>query len=474
MIYIINHTTMTQGDYLSSGGFIDQSVHGAIIYLPYDPESLTEKISQTRLKFACFIYEDQDSTRAKINRYIAGYMQENPSAYIENVPLPDNPADSFEWLYSKLNWVVDYFLEKVKNSNTSNMLFIVGGSEVPVIVALYTVSLQRNTRFTYFNTRTRTLEKQGSTDPNILPSLFKAKGEPYRTSAFTKFKEGYYGAAYHDFLEAWNQAGDKAMYALALLSSCYEYLDRLAYAKALEQLKELLKDENCVMRLTDLCGSGVRNQLVRLNEFLEIARSHFGVEGGEEIKVLADLKAVEIFVRSLYSSAMRRIKVHEFEQAVLLLYRIVEVVAQHLLAAESINPSEFDLSKIESSKREALVRGLSKFYHEDEEKIAATLSRGRIGALDSWAVYLLCFGKGELGEAAESETNIRFLGKIREMIELRNRCYLEHGINGVTKDQADRFAEWTKHAIVRTFLGIEVKKAEDDPDLKPVEVSSIV
>jgi len=228
-------------------------------------------------------------------------------------------------------------------------------------------------------------------------------------------------------------------------------------------------DEIC-----SICGSGVRNQLVRLNEFLEIARSHFGVEGGEEIKVLADLKAVEIFVRSLYSSAMRRIKVHEFEQAVLLLYRIVEVVAQHLLAAESINPSEFDLSKIESSKREALIRGLSKFYHEDEEKIAATLSRGRIGALDSWAVYLLCFGKGELGEAAESETNIRFLGKIREMIELRNRCYLEHGINGVTKDQADRFAEWTKHAIVRTFLGIEVKKAEDDPDLKPVEVSSIV
>jgi len=88
-------------------------------------------------------------------------------------------------------------------------------------------------------------------------------------------------------------------------------------------------------------------------------------------------------------------------------------------------------------------------------------------------VYLFCFHKGELGGNVGPEEKVRFLGRMREMVELRNKCYLEHGINGVTMDQAERFAEWTRHAIIKTFLGIEVKEAEEDPDLKPIEVPTV-
>ncbi len=452
---------------------IDPTVLGIVAYLPPDPKTLMNKIGDAHPRFICFLYEDDGSRRAERNRFLAKFTESNLEAYIETVPLPPDPVESFEWLYNKISWEVDYFLQSVSGSSTSNMLFIVSGIHVPVVVALYTVAMERNTKFLYFNDVTQNLEKPKSTSLSILPSLFKSRGEPYRSSAIRKYSEEYFGSASYDFDLAWQVSGDKSLQAMSLLSSCYDNLDRLAYSSALEKLEKLMQDENCMTRLIDITGSGASEHVKRLHFFLKTACSHFGSSKRNELEVLADRNAVNVFIRSLYSSAMRRLAHSETEQSALLLYRIIEVTAQHLLATHGIDTFNFDINLLDESKRRKVIENYSMLLRKKVEEASASLTKTRIGALDSWVIYLFGFYNKE-PLFLNDESRLKYLGRLRSMIELRNRCFLEHGIDGVDKKASTEFAEFVRNAVVKQFMGIDLKKGQEDPDIAPLRLSSSI
>ncbi|MDG6994671.1 MAG: hypothetical protein JRN52_02005 [Nitrososphaerota archaeon] len=368
-----------------------------------------------------------------------------------------------------MNWEVDYYLQKYPNSRSSDLLFLVSQDQVPIIVTLYTVALQRNTRFAYMSQSAGFFPSSKPGELGLLPSLFKSKGEPYRSMAIQKYKDEYYAAAAADFKLAWDNAGDKCVQALCLLSTCYDYVDRLAYSKALEVLDTLTQDENCIMRLCDVAGSGAPKQLSRLREFLLIAGEHFGGERTrDELKVFADRRAVEVFIRSLYASALRRIKQHEPEQAVLLLYRIVEVVAQNLLAQHNIDTAYFDTASLTQPLREKFLAAMSRLSGQEEIALNHSFNKVRLGCFESWILYLVCFLDNDSFEEAE---RFKFLGGLRNKLELRNRCFLEHGVTGVSGRQAAEFVEWVKHAIVKQFASMTLPDLNQDADLKSIAIT---
>jgi hypothetical protein len=447
----------------------DENIMGIVAYLPPDPNSLMAKISDIHPRFVCFLYEDDETTRVARNQFLLRFIQENSDAYIENVPLPEDTSESFEWLYSKINWEVDYFLERLHGYNASNTLFVVSGTHVPVVVALYTVALQRGTRFMYFNELTQKFERLRRNELYILPSIFKLKGEPYKSSAIRKYKEGYFAAASYDFMIAWEQAGDKAMYVLGELSACYDYLDRLLYAKALGKLEGLMKDENCLTKLTDIFGTQARSHLSKLLEFLRIACSYFGREDKDEFEVLADRKAVEVFIRSLYVSAVRQLQRDEPEQSCLLVYRMVVASVQHLFAINGIDPANFNMDHIRKCEA-SLAEGTKSFFGQ-QSGMQRYVSGGRLGALDCWLIFVFCFGDKEFDNM---ESKLRFLERMRDMLELRNRCFLEHGIRGVTEDQARHFLDWAKNAVIEKFLWFSLEEGEFDLALRPPAIPPII
>jgi hypothetical protein len=452
-------------------GTEDYLVKGIVAYITSKPELLKKRIDSLHLRFACFIYEDNTETRHYRNQFLSDFMRNNLDAFVDQVPLPPNPSESFEWLYNKINWEVDYFLEKFPESKSSDLLFLVSQDQVPIIVTLYTVALQRNTKFAYIPQSGGLSPASMGSELAILPSLFKGKGEPYRTLAFQKYKEEYYAAAAADFALAWNQAGDKCMQALYHLSTCYDLLDRLSYRKALEELERLKSDENCFTKLCDVAGSGAGKQLDRLNAFLEIADKHFGGEGGkDEVAVFSNTKAVEVFIRSLYVSAIRRIKRHEPEQATLLLYRIVEVVAQSFLAKQGIDTAKFDMSLLDESMKASFLKQMRRLQSEDSKDVITALQRTRLGAFDSWALFLSCFYNGN--ELRNDDDKVKFLGHLRKELDLRNRCFLEHGVQGVSEKQAEDFAEWVRHAVVKKFLLLNLQLTQDDESLRPLVLSA--
>lgn len=448
----------------------ENSIKGVVAYIPSKPELLQGRIASLNLKFACFLYEDDVERRHFRNQFLSDFMHNNLDAFVDQVPLPPNPSESFEWLYSKVNWEVDYFLEKFPESKSSDLLFLVSQDQVPIIVTLYTVALQRNTKFAYIPYSGGFSPTVLGAELGILPSLFKGKGEPYRTLAFQKYREEYYAAAASDFSLAWDQAGDKCMQSLYLLSTCYDQLDRLSYRRALEQLNKLRSDENCFTKLCDLAGSSASSQLERLRVFLETADKHFG--GGEakdEVAVFSNTKAVEVFIRSLYVSAIRRIRQHEPEQATLLLYRIVEVVAQSFLAKEGIDTSKFDMSILNESRKANFFNQMKRLQKDDSKDAITALERTRLGAFDSWALFLSCFYEGS--NLQNDDDKLKFLGHLRKELDLRNRCFLEHGVQGVSEKQAEDFGEWVKHGVVKRFLSLNLQSAQDDDSLRPLILS---
>jgi len=456
-------------DASANRGFLETSVRAVVAYLPADPKPVEKWIGDARPEFVCFLYEDDPSYLRVRNEFLARFMSEHLDTFVDPVPLPKNPTDSFEWLYSKMNWEVDYFLEKYPGSKVSDMVFCVSSDQVPIVVVLYTVALQRGTRFAYLDVPARASSKTGVEGLVHLPNLFHVSGEPYRSSALRKYREGRFADAADDFRTAYERAGDKQMEALRLLSECYAFLDRLAYGEALKKLEELAADENCCQKLGELTGSNVKNELLKLRSFLEVASRNFGygTAGKEFIKVFSDPKAVEVFVRSLYVSSSRKVDHGEYEAASLLLYRIIEAVAQAKLASKGIDVSQFNAAQLSDDKRRDFAHFKAKVYQAGNEELTLEPQTGRLGLADAWILYLSVFYGNEVEGITTLDDKVRYMQRIRSFIELRNSCYLEHGTRGVSKEDAERFQQFTA-ALTKSFLGIKLLPPEEDDVLRPL------
>ncbi len=453
-----------------SNAVLGGSVRAIVAYLPAQPETLRAQIRGLKVRFACFLSEDKEETRPIRNLFISQFTQNNLNSYIELVPLPPKPNESFEWLYNKVNWAVTYYLDRHPGSEATEILLLAAPEQVAIVVALYTVAMLRGTRFAYVDS-SRPLPKRTKSELIVLPSLLTWKGEPYRSSGLRKYQEGYFGSAAADFEEAWKMAGDKGLYALELLASCYDGLDRLSYKTALGNLDKLLRDENCMSRLYAMTTSDFRQRLARLRRFLHTAESHFGTPNHrKEMSVFSDTQAVKIFMKSLYTSAIRRIDHHEPEQAVLLLYRVLEIVAQSLLSQNRFDTAKFDIGRLDEPTKNRFLKALSKLGALQRSPTWEFTTTRRLGALDAWTAYLFCCYNGSYGPVSNDAAKLRFLGKMRNIVELRNKCFLEHGVTGVLESQAVEFSKWVSSLIAKHFMSLELVPANEDEILSPLKI----
>jgi len=80
----------------SGKGFLDTSIRGVVVYLPSDPKVVEEWIGGAQPKFVCFLYEDDPSYLRIRNEFLARFMSTQLDTFLDPVPLPKNPTDSFE------------------------------------------------------------------------------------------------------------------------------------------------------------------------------------------------------------------------------------------------------------------------------------------------------------------------------------------------------------------------------------------
>ncbi|MGC8963711.1 MAG: TIGR02710 family CRISPR-associated CARF protein [Candidatus Bipolaricaulaceae bacterium] len=178
--------------------------------------------------------------------------------------------------------------------------------------------------------------------------------------------------------------------------------DRFAYAEALN----LLRSAPSLWRE----GPGILDQI-----FYEKGLSYRAVE-------------------DLVGNALRRAHQGRYEDAVLRLYRAVELLGQLRLQERGLDPSDLDLDKLLAAR---LPEDLAKRLSQRKEKEG----RAWVGLLDAYLV--LATMDDPVGKLFSESWEKR----IRDLLLIRNKLFLEHGLNPVDEETWQR-----AHDLALEFL----------------------
>ncbi len=220
----------------------------------------------------------------------------------------------------------------------------------------------------------------------------------------------------------------------------------------LEREAEILFDSHDFRALEELLEHGLKtppplpsDKRTRVQNFLVLSRAfrlwdNFQYEEALEViravarccpkhvETLAQIVGKETpsykLVSDLLGSAMRRAENGLFDDALLRLYRAVEILAQlRLLREYNLDTGEFDPTQIPEPLRE-------EFIGQVKEKGKATA-----GLLDSYRILdSLCDPLGEL--FAE-----RWEKRLRELMGYRNRSFLTHGLSPIGEEEWEKAKE---------------------------------
>lgn len=212
-----------------------------------------------------------------------------------------------------------------------------------------------------------------------------------------------------------------------ILSQGYGAWDQFDFSKAYSKIKEAIKTAK---------RYGIRYDK-RLDKQLEILRILRKSPQTDFFDLLKDDSFVNHLVVDIFCNAARRFEQGRYDDAIIRLYRILELLAQHRLACKDIDTGNVrieDLGVVEefenlTDKMYGAKRGISE----------------KIGLMDAY--ILLCAFRDEFLDENE-------LKELKEQLSVRNELWIVHrGRLGTDKNYV-RFRDYVKERLKKAF-GIE-------------------
>lgn len=146
-------------------------------------------------------------------------------------------------------------------------------------------------------------------------------------------------------------------------------------------------------------------------------------------RLLQDDSFVEKMLLTLIAQEERYAENQQYNQAVILLYRILELIAQYSLAKQGINFN--DVSKEIRDKFRDKFKDLTKKIFQAESEIST-----KISLVQSYILLFL------LQDAILRDENEKFLKDLRENTNTRNLLWLEHGNKHAKKEEYLNFRKF--------------------------------
>lgn len=134
-----------------------------------------------------------------------------------------------------------------------------------------------------------------------------------------------------------------------------------------------------------------------------------------------------------------------FEQAVIVLYRILEFISQYRLAKNDI-----DTDNIKDEVRQKYNEGFKEITKDKDIYKAQKEIPDKIALLDGW-ILLYCIED----EIVKDQKNINFLKAIKGKTKPRNSLWIEHKNECVNKQQYEDFREFVKGWVKKILQDIE-------------------
>jgi CRISPR-associated protein (TIGR02710 family) len=390
------------------------------------PEPLILSISAIKPKRVVFLYSEQT---LKFINIIVGKTGLEASEFDKYQVSQTNPIDIYEnviseWETFEGKGIFAADITGGTKSMTGGLAMVGGLLGLPI---LYVDG-------EYIPAKRR--PKPGTEKLILLPNPYQIFGVLKEREAAELFRRMNYQAACIIYRELANTVPQPQKFeVLSALTGAYQAWDALDIAPAGQQL------ETAAGLIRQYRLEGLNNLFDNLTEQakrLSHLKDKMPVRPGDStLDLLQDKEALETLLFSIYHSSKRRAEANMFDSASLLLYRLLEVMAQRRLATHSIDTAEPDYNILQQVKPEDCLAKMNDIRKNLKHSSLAELP-SPISLMDGYMLLQALNDPYNLSKSANNGKEIHFSRLIND-VKKRNYSILAHGFIFVSEVQYREF-----------------------------------
>lgn len=258
--------------------------------------------------------------------------------------------------------------------------------------------------------------------------MFGELEQKYATELFNRYE---YVAAQKLFEELCTKVSDPREFEVkSLISQAYAFWDALNFRAAFQTLDLAFR------KIEQYNIGGLNLDQIRLNlKVLKLLQTSQDSQLNF-LEISKDENFIVHLLVDIYCNAVRRADQHRFEDAILRLYRAIELVSQHRFAKLNIDTGSPDYTKLESVSQK--YEEITKQLYGQKKSIPT-----QIQLMDGHMILFL------IEDDIWKGKNIKDLQKLLECIKLRDYSIVAHGIKLVERNIFEKFKKITREFIVK-------------------------
>ncbi len=403
------------------------------------PEPIIKSISELRPDYISF-YCSSSTAREATNIFdkIKGIIPEN----VEPNYFCSENADFLDKCFVKAEEAVKWAIEKVKNDESSVFVDYTGGTK-NMVAALILAAIHYNVQYRYVAG-----ERNRDGVGNVISGTEKIIEEGanpwdylarYQWKIFKHlFNYGFYCGAKNLISETYskfeNELLKRLFKNLECVADAMDLWDRFNY----EEAKNGINKVDCET-IADIAQEILPDSKKLFEKIVPLLKRHFNILAKASKDSWSYIDETKIL--DLLENAKRQAGQGHYEDAIIRLYRVVEMIAQWcLLNNYKINNSKIDIDEI---KDEDIKNTVKKFIDEIHKKeLDNDKKTTKLGMKNSYKllIELESTQVGKIkGKIKWGERYKQYEDEIKKLQNARNECFIVHKTNSIKKEQFDKF-----------------------------------
>ncbi len=279
--------------------------------------------------------------------------------------------------------------------------------------------------------------KPGTEYLELLPNPYQVFGVLKEREAAELFRRMDFQGACKAYEElAQNVPEPQAFLVLASLTRAYQCWDALDFSPASQSLRKAGELIN-KYRFTDRWPSAVGTLAEQVSSLEQLCGKMPSKPGDSTLSLLEDIETLETLLFTVYHCSLRRAVQGKWDTAALLLYRLLEIMAQRRLAVKGLDTAEPDYSFLTSSSQNDL---LIRFNEIRSNLKLATLQDlpSPIGLMEGYMLLEVLEDPFCISKTSQTGKEIHWRKFLNET-QKRNYSILAHGFVFVSESQHENF-----------------------------------
>ena len=411
---------------------------GLLLTVGESPEPLILSITALKPKWVGFLYTEKSKNH--LDRIVSD-CNIRPSQ-VEQIEIGKSDASD---VYNAIKEICENKreTEKIGVDITGGTKAMVGGATVASALL----------DFDILYVETKWLAKYRKPEPLseriiLLENPYKVFGDLKEKVGIELFNSHDYAGAMNIFGKLLGSARNPLQFEVEMkLSVAYDCWDRYDYEEGKKKLDEVL---NKIKQYALPINNEKRKKLEKQLELLEKLKKS---NQGDLFTLLKDNEFAINFIIDIYCSAMRKYEQGKYDEGIVRLYRVLELISQYRLALKGINTEKVDRSKL-SNNVVSEFKECAKIIYGGEKEIPV-----KIGLMDGY-ILLFCL-KDDIWSSLCAIADVK---KFQNAANPRNHLAIIHGKNIGTKKAFEEFEkttrEWLERIIERTTIERIIKEYE--------------